>query len=514
LECAEPALRYDAIVAAQTTAPSSYRPTGTLDASTALLPYAGPWNRRLAAHLLRRAGFGGSPDDIERFASMSSRAAVDSLVRFPDTSSLPARPSLEDPPMPQRGMFRDLMAGQAPNDAVAEARKAFQMANNQNRRKNIMALQAWWLQRMIATPAPLQEKMTLFWHGHFTSSPEKGTSAQMLLMQNQLFREYALGNVRDLTLHVSQDPAMLRYLDNNVNEKAHPNENYARELMELFTLGIGNYTEQDIRESARAFTGWTFRRTPDGTGQFFDNRNQHDDGVKTFLRQSGTFSGTDIVNVIFRQPAAPRWFAKKLLAFFVYMDPEPQLVDQVAALIQKNDFELRPVMSTLLRSNVFFSDRAYRALVKSPVEFVVGTHQLFGINEVAPIELATLRAMGQVLFYPPNVKGWDGGEAWLSSSTLLTRANYANGVAQSPKMMENAGWITSSMRSMDPRAVATALTGAMLQGDVSPASVSQLVSYLGGHGQAELAMLSPENVDERVRSAAYLTMAMPAYQLA
>jgi uncharacterized protein (DUF1800 family) len=514
LECAGPALRYDAIVAAQTTAPSSYRPAGTLDASTALLPYAGPWNRRLAAHLLRRAGFGGSPDDVERYAAMSPRAAVDALIRFPDTSALPARPPLEEPPMPPRGIFRDMMMGQAGNDATVEARKAFQMANNQNRRKNVIALQTWWLQRMIATPAPLQEKMTLFWHGHFTSSPEKGTTGQMLLMQNQLFREYALGNIRDLTQHVSQDPAMLRYLDNNVNEKAHPNENYARELMELFTLGIGNYTEQDIRESARAFTGWTFRRTPDGTGQFLDNRNQHDDGVKTFLGQSGNFGGAEIVNIIFRQPAAPRWFAKKLLAFFVYMDPEPQLIDQVAALIQKNDYELRPVMSTLLRSNVFFSERAYRALVKSPVEFVVGTHQLFGINEVAPIELATMRAMGQVLFYPPNVKGWDGGEAWLSSSTLLTRANYANGVAQSPKMMENAGWITPAMRSMDPRAVVTTLTGAMLQGDVSPASVAQLVTYLGGHGQSELAMLSPENVDERVRSAAYLTMAMPAYQLA
>jgi uncharacterized protein (DUF1800 family) len=501
-------------VAAQTTASASYRPAGPLDASTALLPYAGPWNRRLAAHLLRRAGFGGSPADVDRLAGMPARAAVDSLIRFPDTSALPARPPLEDPPMPLRGMFRGMMQGQPPDEAMVQARKSFQMANNMNRRKNLIAMQSWWLQRMIATPAPLQEKMTLFWHGHFTSSPEKGTTAQALLMQNQLFREYALGNVRDLTLHVSQDPAMLRYLDNNVNEKAHPNENYARELMELFTLGIGNYTEQDIRESARAFTGWTFRRSPDGTGQFLDNRFQHDDGTKTFLGQSGNFNGADVVNIIFRQPAAPRWFAKKLLAFFVYQDPEPQLVDQVAALLAKNDFELRPVMSTLLRSNVFFSDRAYRALVKSPVEFVVGTHQLFGITEVAPIELATLRAMGQVLFYPPNVKGWDGGAAWLNSATILTRENFANGVAQSPKMMDNAGWLTPAMRAMDPRAVAATLTQSMLQGDVSPASVAQLVTYLGGHGQAELAQLSPENVDERVRNAAYLTMAMPAYQLA
>jgi uncharacterized protein (DUF1800 family) len=509
-------------VAAPTTAPISYRPAGTLSAPAALLPYSGPWNRRLAAHLLRRAGFGGSPADVDRFAAMTPPAAVDALVRFPDASALPARPPLEDPPVPPRGLYRGFMqgnaqgaaSGMAADDATVSARKAFQMERNRNRRQNLIAMQQWWLGRMIASPAPLQEKMTLFWHGHFTSSPEKGTSAQELLMQNQLFRQYALGNVRDLTMHVSQDPAMLRYLDNNVNAKAHPNENYARELMELFTLGIGNYTEQDIRESARAFTGWTFRRNPDGTGTFVDNRAQHDDGIKTFLGQSGNFNGADVVGIIFRQPAAPRWFAKKLLSFFVYMDPEPQLVDQVAALIRKHDFEMLPVMATLLRSNVFFSDRAYRALVKSPVEFVVGTHQLFGIPQVAQVELATLRAMGQVLFYPPNVKGWDGGSAWINSATILTRENFANGVARSPQMMGGAGWIAPAMRSMDPRGVARTLTETMLQGDVSPASVQQLVAYLGGSGQAALSELSPENVDERVRNAAYLTMAMPAYQLA
>jgi len=507
-------MRYDCIVAAQTTATASYRPAGLLDASTALLPYAGPWNRRLAAHLLRRAGFGGAPADVDRLTAMSARDAVDSFINFANTSSLPGRPALMDPPVPPRGLYRGFQQGMAADSATVDARKAFQMQNNRTRRENLLAMQQWWLGRMIASQAPLQEKMTLFWHGHFTSSPEKQTTAQELFMQNQLFREYALGNVRDLTLHVSQDPAMLRYLDNNVNVKAHPNENYARELMELFTLGIGNYTEQDIRESARALTGWTFRKNPDGTGSFYDNRGVHDDGTKTFLGQSGNFTGNDVITIIFQQPAAAKWFATKLLSFFVYMEPEPALVNQVAALVAKNNFEMKPVMSTLLRSNVFFSDRAYRALVKSPVEFVVGTHQLFGIPEVAPVELATLRAMGQVLFYPPNVKGWDGGAAWLSSATILTRENFANGMAQNPKMMQGADWISSAMRAMEPHAVAKTLTDTMLQGDVSPASIAQLVAYLGGAGQSALAELSHENVDERVRNAAYLTMAMPAFQLA
>jgi hypothetical protein len=499
-------------VAASTTTPTStYRPAGTLDAAGALRPYTGPWNHRLAAHLLRRAGFGGSPADVDRLAAMPMQRAVDTLIRFPDTSSLPSAPQLALPQLPPPGFFRRALGSTDP--VVVEQRKAFIMAANKVRRQNLIALQTWWLERMIASPAPLQEKMTLFWHGHFTSSPEKGTTAQELLAQNQLFRRFALGNVRDLTLAVSQDPAMLRYLDNNVNVRAHPNENYARELMELFTLGIGNYTEQDVRESARAFTGWTFRRTPDGSATFFDNRRQHDDGVKTFLGQSGNFTGADIVNIIFRQPAASKFFATKLLGFFVYMDPEPVLVDQVAALIVKHDFNLATVMSTLLRSNVFYSDRAYRALVKSPVEFVVGTHQLFGIPQVAPVELAALRAMGQVLFYPPNVKGWDGGAAWVNSQTIITRENFANGVAQSPVMLTDAAWIQPALRSMDPVMVADTLTGVMLQGDASLASIQRLITYLRGDGQAALARLSIENAEERVRNAAYLTMAMPAYQL-
>jgi len=461
--------------------------------------------------VLRRAGFGGSASDVDRLAAMSPGAAVDALIAFP--RDVPAPPALEAPPIPPFPLGPAARAATS-DPAMAEARKAFQTEANAVRRRNLIALQTWWLERMIATPAPLQEKMALFWHGHFTSSPEKGTTLQELLVQNQLFRQNALGNVRELTLRVSQDPAMLRYLDNNVNQKAHPNENYARELMELFTLGIGNYTENDVRESARAFTGWTFRRAPDGTGAFVDNVRQHDDGPKTFLGQTGAFTGADIVAIIFKQPAAARFFATKLLAFFVYMDPEPQLVDQVAALLRRHDYELRPVMSALLRSNVFFSDRAYRALVKSPVEFVVGTHQLFGFPNVEPIELAALRQMGQVLFYPPNVKGWDGGASWINSQTVLTRENFANGVAKSPQLLQDAAWLGPAMRSLDPRGVARTLTTVMLQGDVSPASVAQLVACLGGAGQTELAQLSVENADERVRNAAYLTMAMPAYQLA
>jgi uncharacterized protein (DUF1800 family) len=485
--------------------PSSYRPGGALDIGSALAPYRGRWTAREAAHLLRRAGFGGSPDDVARLAGGSMSAAVDGLVRFADTAALPAQPELAaDTPralLQAQNVASMLGTGNAISPEVRQ-----QLA--QGRRRNVVALQSWFLDRMIASPAPLQEKMTLFWHGHFTSAYEKGIPAHSLVDQNNLYRTFALGNLRELTQRVSQDPAMLRYLDNAQNVKAHPNENYARELMELFTLGIGNYTETDVRESARAFTGWTINPTE---WTFVDNQRQHDAAPKTFLGRTGDLSGYDIVQTIFAQPAAARWFANKLLNFFVYNDPEPALIDGVAALLRKSDFNVQPVVSTLLRSNIFYSTRAYRALVKSPVEYVVGAYQLYGFKQSDPIALFALRRMGQVLFYPPNVKGWEGGAQWLNSQALLTRANFASSLMTK---MNDATWLGGSMRRSDPAQLARTLTRAILQDDVSPEAVDRLQAYLGGRDVAAMGMLSVENVDERVRGAAYLTMAMPAYQLA
>jgi uncharacterized protein (DUF1800 family) len=486
-----------------------YRPPGALELSTALEPYAGPWGVRQAAHLYRRAGFGGSPDDVARATSAGMHASVDGFIRFADASALPAQPQLDDD-RPNPGQRKALIAaaaqaGATPQSdaAIMEARKEIGRAH----RDNTIAMETWFLDRMINTPAPLQEKMTLFWHGHFTSAYQKGIPAQALVDQNNLFRANALGNIRELTLKVSQDPAMVRYLDNAQNVKAHPNENYARELMELFTLGIGNYSETDVRESARAFTGWGLDRDY----SFRDFPARHDDGSKTFLGKTGNFTGRDIVEIIFTQPAAATLFAKDLLNFFVYSDPEPALIDAVAGLIRKNDYNLQPVMSIVMRSNLFYSERAYRALVKSPVQFVVGSYQLFGIKQSDNVALGALRRMGQILFLPPNVKGWDGGAAWLNSQTVLTRENFASSLMAK---MGNAAWIQRAMTSMDPAGVSRALVATILQGDVSPASTANLTGYLNGSNVSALAALSGENADERIRGAAYLTMAMPAYQLA
>ena len=465
------------------------RPAGRLDLATALEPYSGAWNARLAAHLLRRAGFGGTAAEVRRLASLPMHAAVDSLVSFPSTAALPAPPQLYDP-------VAGLQAGVPPK----EIRK--------NERQSVIELQRWWLNRMLNTPAPLQEKMALYFHGHFTTATiQKGVTPQMTFDQNELFRENALGNLRELTWNVSTNPAMLIYLDNARSDAQHPNENYARELMELFTLGVDQYTEQDVRESARAWTGWIVpRRT--GTAAFVARR--HDNGTKTFLGQTGNWGGRDVVDIIYRQPACAAFWAANLLNFFVYNSPEPQLVGAVAELIRKNGYNLRPVMSTLLRSNVFYSSRAYRALVKSPVEFVVGTYKALELSEVEPSVQRALVQMGQILFYPPNVAGWPGGENWLTSQTAIARANFVAGLMNSP-VMQQAPWMNAlPLKASD---AAEQLVQTVLFGDASPSAVSQLAGYLNGTGTSALGMFSGENYQERSRGAAYLTMAMPAYQL-
>lgn len=481
------------------------RPAGHLDAATALEPYAGPWNARLAAHLLRRAGFGGTAAEVQRLSSGSMHAAVDSLVNFANTGALPGPPELYDPREAIRENFGGALRAFMGDDM--QRRELFKEIRK-NERQSVIGLQRWWLNRMLTTPAPLQEKMALYFHGHFTTAAiQKGVTPKMAFAQNQLFRDNALGNLRELTWKVSIDPAMLIYLDNAKSDAQHPNENYARELMELFTLGVDRYTERDVRESARAWTGWL---VPRRTQQAMFAASRHDGGTKTFLGHTGNFNGRDIVEIIYEQPACAAFWANNLLNFFVYNSPEPQLVDAVAALIRKNGYDLRPVMSTLLRSSVFYSERAYRALVKSPVEFVIGTYKALGLPQVDQSAQRALVQMGQILFFPPNVAGWPGGANWLTSQTVIARENFVAGLVNSP-MMDQVSWMQQV--PIKASAAASDLVHTILYGDASPGAIAQLAEYLNGTGTSALGMLSGENYQERVRGAAYLTMAMPAYQL-
>jgi uncharacterized protein (DUF1800 family) len=470
---------------AQTDVGGILRPAGHLDPLTALEPYRETLGARAAAHLLRRAGFGGTPEEVRRYAGMRAVDAVALLTALPSADSA-APPGLGDDSVAIMGTSR---------------RERFR-----DRQRVVFALQLWWLNRMLASPAPLQEKMTLYFHGHFTSRATPLFPA-ITYTQNALFRRSALGNLRELTRNVSKDAAMLLYLNGAQNVAAHPNENYARELMELFTLGVDNYSEADVRESARAWTGWRVDRRADSVSF---NPLLHDSGRKTFLGRDGNFTGDDIVNIIFEQQQCARFFASSLLNWFVYNDPEPALVDQVAALLRRHDFELAPVVATILSSNVFFSSRAYRALVKSPVEFVVGAYKALGLPAVDEAALAALAQMGQRLFFPPSVAGWPGGANWLTSGTMIARQNFLTRLLSS-QTLGSSSWLRGL--PVAPADAARSLAQTLLQDDVAAASLAELDGYLNGTGSAALAPLSPENYDQRIRGAVYLAMATPAYQL-
>jgi len=266
--------------------------------------------------------------------------------------------------------------------------------------------------------------MTLFWHGHFTSGFREVRHAVFMYEQNEFLRRRALDNFRELLIGIGRDRAMLVYLDGFRNRKRHPNENYARELMELFTLGVGNYSERDVIEAARAFTGWAF----DDHGFVFRPRD-HDDGVKRFLGRVGRFDGDDIVDIILEQPACSRFLARKLLTFFVRPDPPKRLVENLAKEIRRQKYELKPVMRTLLLSRAFYAPASRGSLVKSPVELVVGTARQLGVKIAnLPAANQAMIAMGQELMQPPNVKGWDGGPKWINTATLFTRYNTIAGL--------------------------------------------------------------------------------------
>ncbi|MBV8529823.1 MAG: DUF1800 domain-containing protein [Candidatus Eremiobacteraeota bacterium] len=476
------------------------RPQGRPDLTNALQPYAGALGERAAAHLLRRAGFGGTPDDVHRYAAMSARQAAASLLALPSPDNVGPPRELENVAQPL-SMATDPIQRAMLGQQATLRRERFRQGQ-----RIVEALQLWWLNRMLATSAPLQEKMTLYFHGHFTSRATP-MFPWITYNQNALFRRYALGNLRELTKSVSKDAAMLIYLNGAENVAAHPNENYARELMELFTLGVDNYSEADVRESARAWTGWRVNRRADDVA--FDP-SLHDSGEKTFLGRTGNFGGDDIVDIIFTQPQCARFFAASLLSWFVYDDPEPELVERVAVLLRRHDFELSPVVGTILSSNLFYSPRAYRALVKSPVEFVVGTYRTLGVPALDESALPALAQMGQRLFFPPSVAGWPGGQNWLTSGTMIARQNFLTRLLGS-QTLASSSWL----RSLPVAASgATRMLGhVILQGDVAPAALAELHGYLSGTGSAALASLSAENYDERVSGAVYLAMATPAYQL-
>ena len=406
---------------------------------------AGDWNYDRAAHLLERAGFGGTPAEIEKLSALSPAEAVDALVDYEDVdaSQLPAfEPSGI---YPNGHKFRSLqeivpkalLTGMAFGiKASQEGPLRFQPAINEfytllwSEHMEMQRAALWWAERMLNTPRPMEEKLTLFWHDHFATSQSKLMNYELMLAHVDMLRRHANGNFRELLVAVAQDPAMLIWLDNKDNVKGKPNENFAREIMELFTMGEGRgYSEQDIREMARAFTGWTTKpvETVDDKAEFIDNPKLHDDGEKTFLGRSGKFDGYDAIDIILEQPATPRYIAGKLYKYFVREELDQTVNEQLARQLVEANYDLKPLLKTILLSKDFYSDASVGTQIKSPVHFLVSTCRKLELDRLpgVPDYVETSGTqLGQLLFYPPNVAGWPGDRSWINPATLLSRGNY------------------------------------------------------------------------------------------
>ena len=486
------------------------------------------WNDATAAHLLNRAGFGSTPIEIERARQKGLTAAVRDLVDVKaDAANVPP-PAWAHP--------RNIQAQRMESKAAKDRGENFQTKVRQIRMMEgaeIVDLRRWWLDRMLNGPAPLLEKMTLFWHGHFATSIQKVRDAYWMWLQNDTLRRNALGNFKALVKKISRDPAMMIYLDLQQSRQEHPNENWARELMELFTVGIGNYTEHDIRESARAFTGYRIDMT---TQQFRFAPFQQDHGTKTFMGKTGNSSGDDIIEILISKPACAQFIGRKLWRFFVEDEPSKEMIDTVAERIRAHNFEVRPLLREILSSAEFYSDRVKGNQIKSPVQYIVQSSKLLDASLPAPIAAQNaMRQMGQILFAPPNVKGWDGGKEWISTSTLLFRYNFANYLingdailpptVRQPRQGADVGFgrtaqialqirrdpidvgklIPSDLRN-EPRNVVDLLAKRFFQTRLAEKEIDTFVKFLESRGS--------ETTDATLRELIHLMMSTPQFQLA
>ena len=442
-------------------------------------------------HLLRKAGFGATADEVQRYSALGYRASVDRLLNYE----------------------------QVPDDEMEKRLKALNLDMNKP-----LDQQRWWLLRMAWTQRPLLEKMTLFWHGHFTSSYRDvgGKAFQRMIVQNQFLRDHAFDTFDNLLLGITGDPAMLSYLNLNQSRKNKPNENYARELMELFTLGVGNYTQEDVHAAALALTGWHVQKDA-LTARYV--MLDHNTANKVFLGKSGNLDYKDVITTLTNHPAAPKFISRKLFTFFVYENPSDGDLQPLVDAYVKSNHSMKAVMEALLLSPRFFAAQAYRARMKSPVEFVVGVYralQMAGNGANLPQQTIV---MGQELFNPPNVAGWPGDKistAWLNSGTWMTRLNYidmhlngGNVRAASPLDLQK---IVSDNKIDTPERFVDYFTQFLLDGNIEAERRSQFIDYFKGQdsnaGQARITLSGGQSYPlNRVRGTLYLILSSPEYML-
>lgn len=432
------------------------------------------------AHLIRRAGFGSTPQEMRRYCLVGYDQLLDELL-YPEKS----------------------------DNSVLES----QLTTLGLDFTKLPDIQRWWLYRMCFTRCPLQEKMTLFWHGHFATSNKKVGSPFAMYIQNLSFRKYALGDFQQLLLTISKDPAMIIWLDNQQNRKGKPNENYGREIMELFTMGIGNYNEDDVKEAARAFTGWHTNIVA-----YKKNAKQHDDERKVFLGQKGNWDGEDIVRILAYQPATAHFLAKKLIRFFVMDDPPDSMVKRIAERYIESDRNIREVMSAIFKDKNFLSKKAYHGKIKSPIELAVGTLKSLQVKQLDESLPAQIERMGQSLFQPPNVKGWDGGKAWISSDKMMARFNFAATVsgARLKTVSECAplSRLLADENVTDAGQLVDYFATLLVDSDMPRSTRTRLIDYVSSdNGNFTDAIKDDKALEIKVRGLVHLIMTLPVYQL-
>ncbi len=496
-----------------------------------------------AAHLYWRAGFGTTWENAERVAKLGIDAAVEELFSFTPPPADEAPPEAGRMQEESERRFRRGLRGLSREERQAAIRKRRIAVRGQ-----MQDLKLWWLEKMRDTPHPLQEKLTLFWHSHFASAfGDKIKSPYAMWQQNHMLRRNALAPLETQLLEVSRNPAMLLWLDNASNKKGKPNENYARELMELFSTGEGQYTEQDVKESARAFTGWTCNSV---TWEFAFDKAAHDDGEKTFLGQTGHFNGDDIIRIICRQDSTLRFLTRKLLNEFLYHDPEEELVELASRVYRQGRLSAEPLLRMIFKSRLFYSEAARSRIVKSPVVLLIGALHTMGIKPPRDrILLRGMEALGQDLFEPPDVNGWPGGLTWINSNTLLLRYNFANflvhgvnpnrfrtfnasdemAAARRRRFIERQRRFNTDYwsplqdleesgddkRLLSEHQIVQYYVDRYLQRPIPDELMRQYLDYVrtdAAGGRADYTLASP-NFDERTKGLIHLIMSTPEYQL-
>jgi uncharacterized protein (DUF1800 family) len=451
-------------------------------------------------HLLRRAGFGMTKEEHDHYQQLGLKATIEELLAY-----------------------------NAVDDSEAE--KAAAVANDTSNGQRVVPVSGW-LTRMATTKRPLQEKMTLFWHGLLTSQLSVVRDPGAMLTQIDFYREHALDRFPDILKGVSKDPAMMIYLNVDNSFRGAPNENYARELMELFALGVGNFSETDVREAARAFTGWQIPRERGPNPGQLDIKEpvfrpqRFDSSPKTFFGKTGNFGPDDIVDIVVEQPASAKYIVKRLFSFFVYPDPSDDDLKPFIEAYMNNGKSIRSVVEAMFKSDVFYSPKAYRAIVKSPVEFAVGAIKAVNGQQRVP-ELTVgggqprlggvVGLMGQTLYEPPNVAGWPGNASWLNASTMFARLNFVNGITgggpqQRPRPNAPANAAPASTAAA-PSGFETGTTAQalahflplVLDDNVSPETRQVLLDYAGGPD----VQLTPE----QLRGVVYLILGSPQFHL-